>query len=178
MVISSKTEERSLPITPAAPAPCTDRMSSPFPRKQERAGGGVGGPVHCTSPGSHPPALQGQLPRPGLPSPPPPAPSPGAACPDTGHRLGRGEGCCSGPAAPGVGGLSFRHPHSIPPGLPNQPRHLASPPCTRSILPFGMRLGGWGTEGAGKGRSGPGVGWGGVSPVGFAPHPFTHTYAW
>lgn len=79
MVISSKTEEQSLPITPAAPAPCTDRMNSPFPRKQERAGGDRGS-LHRTSPGSHPPALQGQLlrPRP-LPRMAITAPSPGTA---------------------------------------------------------------------------------------------------
>lgn len=147
MVISSKTEEPSLPITPAAPAPCTDRMSSPFPRKQERAGGGRGS-VHRTSPGSHPPALQGQLlpPRP-LPRMAIAAPSPGTAwagARDAGCGMGmRDAGCSGGPAGrPGCsrrgwGGAAQPPPPAASPGAPQaalapgipspQPEHPSSP---------------------------------------------------
>lgn len=98
MVISSKTEEQSLPITPAAPAPCTHRMSSPFPRKQERAGRGDRGPVHCTSLGEPSPSSAGAASLanpPGFPYPPPPIPAWFARAP-AGPAMQRRPGCSRG----------------------------------------------------------------------------------
>lgn len=179
MVISSKTEEQSLPITPAAPAPCTDRRSSPFPRKRQRArlgGTGWAGALHLSA-GSHPPKLcRGSFsPTPATDSrhhrPPPGI----AAYPVPGHRLGRGEGCSGGPvrriSGCRGGGLSLCRPPQHAPGLRSQPLHPASPPRTRaaagaSLLSACVR----GAAGGGCRRVDPKwVGSGGSLPSGLPP---------
>lgn len=142
MVISSKTEERSLPTAPlhaptAAPSPASGEV---------KGGGGCTGPVHCTSPPEPPPVLQGQL----LVSPPPHThthtphtPSPGAPCPDTvGLRQLR----------EGLAALRFPSEH-LPPPPPPLPAFPAAvlqlehpPPTPHSAIGDGWQreIWGWG----------------------------------
>lgn len=163
MVISSKTEEQSLPITPAAPAPCTHRMSSPFPRKQERAGMGDRGPVHCTSLREPPPSSAGaaSLANPhGFPYPPSPSP-----CGLPEHRLG--QRCSGDPAAPGAGedSASAGPQHPALWGFPTNP---GTSSAAGASFPSGTHFGGW--DGGRKGVDPDRVE--GVSPVGFVSQPF------
>ena len=155
MVISSKTEERSLPTAPlhaptAAPSPASGEV---------KGGGGCTGPVHCTSPPEPPPVLQGQL----LVSPPPHTHT------HTAHPLPRCTvpGHCGAAAAPG-GARSTQVPQraSSPPPLPHSLPSL-QPFCSWSIPhpPRTPRLAMGGKEKFGAGGKGRGLR--------YSPHPPT-----
>lgn len=177
MVISSKTEEQSLPpITPAAAG----------------GGGAHRGPVHRTSPEKFPPPPALQL----LPTHPPPTitppspdslphpasprtPSPGThwvrARDAAETRLGGGGEWWSWWCVWGGSQPPFSTPQRPPPELPGQRWYPASPPCTRSILP--PRHAFFGGLGADPNKVGGEVSFSSGLPP-HTPPLYTHTYAW
>lgn len=115
--------------------PCTDRMSSPFPRKRERPGKEGGGRDRCiASPRrSHPPAMQGRL----LPIllhrlPPPQHPThpfPRLCLPELGHQLGMQQ-------LPGGGGSQ----PFAPPQAPQRASPLSLHPLRIRSIPLSPRI--------------------------------------
>lgn len=170
MVISSKTEEQSLPITPAAPAPCTHRMSNPLP-PQARAGreGGQGaGALHLPG-GATPQLCRSSFSRQSPRIPLPTAPHPRVVCPSTGWA----SDAAATRLLPGLGrdSASAGPQHSALWGFPTNPGTRSA---AGASFPSGTHFGSW--DGGRKGVDPARVG--GSLPSGLPPKPFTHTYAW